>query len=129
LLIIDLTIKISDFGFARVLDINQTTGQTQSVTGPLKWMSVEAIERQEYSTKSDVWAFGITMIEIMTSAPPYPGEIPVNVAIKVSNGLRPQLPSNRPEKLCELLKRCWETKPEDRPSFDEIYETLNEIQL
>ena len=66
-------------------------------------MSIESIEKREYSTKSDVWAFAITVIEIMTSAPPYSERDPVNVAIKVINGLRPTIPDDRPKKLAGFI--------------------------
>lgn len=46
--------------------------RTQQATGPLKWMATEALRHQSYSTKSDVWSFGITMIEIITRDAPYP---------------------------------------------------------
>ena len=69
----NLDVKISDFGMARALEAKEeSSGKTTSTTGPLKWMAPECITEGEYSTKSDVWAFGITMIEILTRDLPYP---------------------------------------------------------
>jgi len=124
-----LNSKITDFGFARVVESQDTPGQTETVVGPLKWMSIESIQKQEYSTKSDVWAFGITVIEIMTSSLPYPGELPVNVASKVVSGFRLTPPSDRPKELAEILVKCWQTEPSNRPEFTEIYDELNQITI
>jgi serine/threonine protein kinase len=51
--------KISDFGMSRVLKDGAQQGQTASRLGPVRWMAPESIRDAVYSTKSDVWAFGI----------------------------------------------------------------------
>lgn len=61
--------KISDFGFSRESDSEQNI--TETVVGPLKWMAPECFQRQ-YSQKSDVWAFGVTVVEILTQNIPFP---------------------------------------------------------
>ena len=48
--------------------------QTKSNVGPIKWMARESIEHKKYSQKSDVWSFGITLIEMYLRSIPYPGE-------------------------------------------------------
>jgi serine/threonine protein kinase len=50
---------ISDFGFARVAI--DDGGQTENGVGPLRWMPPEALTNRLYSTKSDAWAFGVTV--------------------------------------------------------------------
>jgi serine/threonine protein kinase len=50
---------ISDFGFARVAQ--KEGGQTTATIGPIRWMPPEALNKGLYSTKSDVWAFGVTV--------------------------------------------------------------------
>lgn len=62
------TVKITDFGLARVVAMDEVEsaneGQTRSYVGPIKWMSPENILDRTYSTKSDVWAYGICLIEM-----------------------------------------------------------------
>jgi serine/threonine protein kinase len=60
---------VSDFGFARTAA--EDGGKTKSTVGPLRWMPPEALTKGQYSTKSDVWAFGVTVYEILTN-----GELP-----------------------------------------------------
>ena len=56
-------------------DANKTTSQT----GPVKWMAPECIKEGKYSLKSDVWSFGVTIVEIITRDRPYPNIQPLNV--------------------------------------------------
>jgi serine/threonine protein kinase len=51
---------VSDFGFARTLQEEESSGKTVSDVGPLRWMAPESLKIREYSTKSDVWSFGVT---------------------------------------------------------------------
>lgn len=81
-----LRVKITDFGLARVLD-DTSAGQTQSTVGPIKWMAPESIIHRKYSTKSDVWSFGICLIEMCLSSEPYPGEDQMKVAMSVCKGI------------------------------------------
>ena len=50
----------------------EDANKTQSRVGPIRWMAPECIKESKYSTKSDVWAFGITIVEIVTQQKPYP---------------------------------------------------------
>lgn len=51
--------KISDFGLSRVTDKDYY--RTDDKTVPVKWTAIEAIEYGLYTTKSDVWSFGICL--------------------------------------------------------------------
>ena len=50
----------------------EDANKTNSNVGPIRWMAPECIKFRKYSFKSDVWAFGITIIEILTRKIPYP---------------------------------------------------------
>lgn len=103
-----------------------------------EWMAPESIIKQEYSTKSDVWSYAITLIglssqrattdistEIIIRQEPYPGELAMNACVRVAyQGQRHAMPPNAPPLLAQVIRCCWEEKPEDRPSFQEIHNML-----
>ncbi|CAE6356088.1 unnamed protein product [Rhizoctonia solani] len=99
-------------------------------------VSPEILLGDSDSTKEgDVYALGMTMIEIYTGEPPYGRSMQWSgqVMIKVINGqLRPSRPINLPldncgNRLWELMNHCWMGSPDDRPTSAEVYERLTEI--
>jgi serine/threonine protein kinase len=64
-------VKISDFGMSR--KTQNSGGVTKTENGPLKWMAPECLYERKYSIKTDVWAFGVTLFEIVSRGEPYPG--------------------------------------------------------
>lgn len=62
---------MTDFGFSRQIESSDQQSKTSSDVGPLKWMAPESLINKEYSNKSDVYSFAITMWEIITGEDPY----------------------------------------------------------
>uniref|UniRef100_A0A8C0AP84 Protein tyrosine kinase 7 (inactive) n=1 Tax=Buteo japonicus TaxID=224669 RepID=A0A8C0AP84_9AVES len=95
---------------------------------PLRWMPPEAVLEDEFSTKSDVWSFGVLMWEVFTH-----GEMPYTPLAddEVLAGLQsgktklPQ-PEGCPSRLAKLMQRCWAPSPKDRPSFSELATALGD---
>jgi serine/threonine protein kinase len=117
-----LNAKIADFGHAREDDEDNLTKNDR---GPLKWMAPEALMESAYSTKTDVWAFGITVVEIYTRDLPYPGQQGVKVAAKVAAGnLTHPLPENAPGIVQKVMTMCLAFDPEKRPEFRKIAKLL-----
>jgi len=126
----ELIIKIADFGMSRIVTNQQGYDVTKSDVGPLKWMAPEAIIDRTYSTKTDVYAFAITMIEMLTREEPYQGMSAVNVAIAVTrDNRRPEVPYYCPPDLLALITRCWSVNPAERPEFKDAYNVLYSISL
>eukprot|EP01114_Cavostelium_apophysatum_P024652 TRINITY_DN971_c0_g1_i1.p1 TRINITY_DN971_c0_g1~~TRINITY_DN971_c0_g1_i1.p1 ORF type:complete len:622 (-),score=124.93 TRINITY_DN971_c0_g1_i1:30-1895(-) len=93
LLTTDLSPKICDFGMSRINEDDQNT--TESGVGPLKWMSPESLMNREYSVRSDVWSFGVTLFEIYTAQKPYENMTPAQTAIAIATKkAKLELPSN-----------------------------------
>jgi len=128
LLDVNYNVKITDFGFARSVESSAAPNLTKSSVGPLKWMAPENIMQKTYSTKSDVWSFAITVMEMLLSDVPYPNQDQMAVAVEVCKGkLIHPIPEHTPPELGLLLQSCWKYAPEQRPTFDVILRQLQPI--
>lgn len=108
--------KISDFGLSRALKDDAQVGKTSTNLGPIRWMSPESIATQTYSSKSDVWMFGIILYEITARQEPHIGEDTLNIAIKIRDtGITPTISNDCPTILREIIEMCWHFDPIERP--------------
>ncbi|OEL16095.1 Serine/threonine-protein kinase STY17 [Dichanthelium oligosanthes] len=121
----DHVVKVADFGLARSQDEG---GAMTAETGTYRWMAPEVINHQPYDNKADVYSFAIVLWELMTSKIPYTTMSPLQAAVGVRQGLRPEPPENAHPKLLILTQRCWEALPSNRPSFADIITELEGIQ-
>jgi len=135
----NLKCQIGDFGLARFMseDKPALTGPKRMAyntecrhPGPVKWMAPESLLNREFTEKTDIWGFGITIFEIMTQNEPYPGVPPVEAALKVVMGdLRPDMSQFTAAPLLkDLLKKMWSKNPADRPSLRVILRTLRKCK-
>jgi len=115
--------KVSDFGMSRFGANEDNVGSTQTTVGPLRWMSPESIADGEYSEKTDIWSYGVTLYEIVSrgQAPYAQFKDPVQVAHKVAMGkLKLTAPNDSPPILAEIMQSCLLLEPESRPTFKAI---------
>ena len=122
----NLLIKIADFGMGRVVD-DLYTARTGTKM-PIKWTAPEALCYDAFSTKSDVWSFGIVLWEIVTYGDvPYPEMEARDVIHKLEDGYRMPEPSHCPKGLYPIMSDCWEMNAKDRPTFDSLKLRLEEL--
>eukprot|EP01117_Protostelium_nocturnum_P012650 TRINITY_DN4657_c0_g1_i2.p1 TRINITY_DN4657_c0_g1~~TRINITY_DN4657_c0_g1_i2.p1 ORF type:complete len:865 (-),score=221.17 TRINITY_DN4657_c0_g1_i2:71-2665(-) len=113
--------KVSDFGLSRESQSVESGSTTTATVGPLKWMSPEAIMQRQYSSKSDVWSYGVLIWEVWEISDPFPDMTAVEAAVAVSShGQRLPISPGTPTKLEDLMNACWQHKPADRPNFAQI---------
>ncbi|XP_078575879.1 uncharacterized protein LOC144861749 isoform X2 [Branchiostoma floridae x Branchiostoma japonicum] len=124
----NLIAKVSDFGLSRdIYEDSEYVKSTQSKL-PLRWMAYESLFYNVYTSQSDVWSFGVLLWEIMAMGNlPYEGMKGKRMMDMIKDGGRLQKPSSCPEELYALMTRCWETLPEDRPTFPELKSSLIRI--
>jgi serine/threonine-protein kinase len=118
------TIKVLDFGISKVA--STTAGargpatQTNTVLGTTLYMSPEQIHSaKDVDARTDIWALGVVLFELMTGRVPFEGETHVQVAVKVSVEAPPPLRRDRPDAppgLEEVILRCLEKRREQRYS-------------
>ena len=125
------TVKVSDFGMSCSLYESHYYIISGQVTLPIRWMATECFYGK-FSTKTDVWAFGVTMWEIFMLAKEQPykhlqdREIGKEI-IKGPNRTLLERPPKCPEDIYEIMRKCWAHDAGQRPTFDELYALLSNI--
>jgi len=113
----DGRIKIGDFGLARAVSANTATGA--ALLGTIAYLSPELVTRGIADARSDIYAVGIMMYEMLTGEQPYKGEQPVHIAYQHANSTVPAPSAKNPRvpaELDELVQWATARKPEDRPA-------------
>ncbi|UYV83936.1 hypothetical protein LAZ67_X000635 [Cordylochernes scorpioides] len=122
--------KVADFGFARDLKGSLVYERKTEGRLPIRWMAPESLFDNIFTTKSDVWSFGILMWEIVTlGSTPYPGLGAADVMRKVHEGYRLEKPEHCKREVYNLMFYCWYAEPAKRPSFTELVESLDALLL
>ncbi|KAB0347530.1 hypothetical protein FD754_012387 [Muntiacus muntjak] len=101
--------KISDFGLSKALraDENYYKAQTHG-KWPVKWYAPECINYYKFSSKSDVWSFGVLMWEAFSyGQKPYRGMKGSEVSAMLEKGERMGCPPGCPREMYELMTLCW----------------------
>lgn len=141
-------VKISDFGLARLIQPDQDYYVMSTKTNiPVKWLAIECLEHNVYSTASDVWSFGVVLWEMFSfGESPYlvgcedyfkPGSSDQKIGADMTNwlqhlneGLRFPRTEKCPVSLySELMLPCWDGDAKNRPNFAELRHMVGRIEL
>jgi serine/threonine-protein kinase len=112
----DGKVKLSDFGLARPISAQTQTG---AVVGTVAYLSPELVSRGVADARSDIYAAGIMLFELLTGRQPFQGEQAVHVALQHANSEVPapsSLNDTIPELLDELVLWATAKLPQNRPS-------------
>lgn len=121
----NLTAKIADFGLSRGEEVyvKKTMGRL-----PVRWMAIESLNYSVYTTKSDVWSFGVLLWEIVSlGGTPYCGMTCAELYEKLPQSYRMEKPRNCDDEVYELMRQCWRDRPYERPTFAQISVQLNRM--
>ncbi|XP_055915425.1 tyrosine-protein kinase Abl isoform X3 [Eupeodes corollae] len=120
-------VKVADFGLARLMRDDTYTAHA-GAKFPIKWTAPEGLAYNKFSTKSDVWAFGVLLWEIATyGMSPYPGIDLTDVFHKLEKGYRMERPPGCPPEVYDLMRQCWQWNAQDRPTFKSIHHALEHM--
>ena len=112
---------ISDFGFCKPADEISSNSNNRNTYGVLPYMAPEILRGKKYTKESDVYSLGIIMNEIISIVPPFNNEPhDEHLALDICRGKRPKIREETPEFLKELIQKCWDANPENRPTSNEI---------
>jgi serine/threonine-protein kinase len=115
----DGTVKVADFGLARAVSAQTVTSQTGVLLGTVAYLSPEQVERGIADARSDVYAAGLILFEMLTGSKAFTGDTPIHIAYQHVHGSVP-VPSSRvgsvPAELDELVALATSRDPDDRPA-------------
>lgn len=110
---------ISDFGLAKFLEVNQSEYHAGGGRLPIKWLAPECIRERKFTHKSDVWAFGVTVWELLTfGMRPFEGYKTDQILREIEKGARLPHPSHVSAEVYKVMYACWFYNPEKRPNFE-----------
>lgn len=120
-------VKVSDFGMTRYVLDNQYTS-SNGAKFPVKWSPPEVLHYSKYSSKSDIWSFGVVMWEIFSEGrTPFENRSNVEVVTDITRGIRLYRPQRASQPLYAIMYRCWHEKADGRPSFSELLEEIRKL--
>merc|ERR1711915_675167 len=117
-------VKISDFGMSREEEEYIVSDGLKQI--PIKWTAPEALNYGKYTSLCDVWSFGVLAWEIFSKGgTPYQGMTNTRARELIDSGYRMPAPEGTPDEVYQLMLRCWQYEPDDRPHFAEIHATVD----
>uniref|UniRef100_A0AAR2JFY5 receptor protein-tyrosine kinase n=1 Tax=Pygocentrus nattereri TaxID=42514 RepID=A0AAR2JFY5_PYGNA len=128
----NMNVCVADFGLSKKIYNGDYYRQGRISKMPVKWIAIESLADRVYTTKSDVWSFGVTMWEIATRGQtPYPGVENSEIYDYLRQGNRLKQPPDCLDSIYSLMFSCWLLSPKDRPSFEvlrcELEKALDEL--
>ena len=126
----DGSAKVADFGIARAVT-ESTMTYTGNIVGSVHYFSPEQAKGTMITPKSDVYALGVVLYEMLTGVLPFTGETPVSIAVQhLQDTPRPvrELEPSIPPAVEAIVSRTMSKAPEARPSSDELVEELRQAE-
>jgi serine/threonine protein kinase len=121
---------VADFGLSRAYAGDSEYYKSSSGMMALRWTAPEAMETLRFSMATDVWAFGVVLLEIAVN-----GDTPLKdltnqeVMANITSGYKPPKPPTCPASLYKVMCQCWSIDPAERPSFAELVQTLSQDEF
>jgi serine/threonine protein kinase len=117
---------ISDLGMSQPANISKEKSvNKEGIYGVLPYVAPEVLRGYQYTQAADIYSFGIIMNEFISEEIPY-NDIPHDqiLTVKICNGLRPKISEDTPKLIADLIMKCWDAKPENRPTAKELRQIL-----
>ena len=129
----DGRIQVADFGLARNMTMAQTmTAESSVVLGSISYLSPEQVQRGIADARSDVYAIGIVLFEMLLGKKPYDGETLIQIAYRHVNDRIPnvrEFKSDIPEMIADLIFQATAPNPDQRPKdAEQLLSKVRDIQ-
>ena len=114
----DNTVKLGDFGIARVL--SHTKEKAKTIVGTPYYLSPEIIEGRDYTFKTDLWSLGVILYELCALSPPFKANNLSFLALKIVKGNYTPIPACYSGDLSTIIAKLLNVDPNKRPSVHDI---------
>ena len=111
-------VKLGDFGISKGFE--RTMEKAKTMVGTPYYLSPEILESKPYDAKSDIWALGVLLYEMMTFKMPFNANSLPMLSVKIMKGNYTPPPSIYTKDLREIVSKCLMLNPSDRPTIQEI---------
>jgi serine/threonine protein kinase len=98
-----------------------------NIYGVMPFIAPEVLKGKPYTQASDIYSFSIIMWELTSKIPPFNDRAhDIQLAYSICKGKRPEIIKNTPQCYIDLMKKCWDEDPLNRPSASEILNTIKD---
>ncbi|PKY29537.1 kinase-like protein [Rhizophagus irregularis] len=114
--------KITDLGLSH--SVNNKSSNNE-IYGVIPYIAPEIFKGSKFSKETDIYSFGMIMWELTTGCKPFANvEHSISLIFKILDGERPKITEDTPECYANLMKSCWHSDPQKRPSIKKIRFTI-----
>jgi len=115
-------VKICDFGLSRVTDDQMVYTSGPQTTTAIRTASPEVISERIFSVKSDIFSFGLLVIEIYKKKDPWGGDQTTNVVCNILRDVKPKYHNQMSKKFKSVVGLCLNFEPNKRPTTKHLLE-------
>jgi len=120
----DMFVFISDLGLSKPAD---KPSKTNEIYGVLPYIAPEVLLGKPYTKAADIYSFGIIMWEMTSGIPAFNNiSHDFNLSLDICQGLRPEIIEGTMPEYAKLMKKCWDSDPNKRPTADELLKCFTE---
>src|SRR2546429_3313512 len=118
---------ITDFGLCK--PANQSLESNNNIYGVMPYVAPEVLKGKSYTKAADIYSFGMIMYFIATGCQPFSNcAHDENLVIQICSGIRPEINKHEiPECYIDLMKKCWDSDPSNRPNASKIEELIRKF--
>ncbi len=127
----DGSVKVMDFGIAKLLSMETQLTQTGMMIGTAAYLAPEQVSDEELDHRCDIFSFGVVAYELLTYQRPFSGTTVSALLYKINHAQHPslsQLLPQAPAALVQIIDDCLSKSPSGRPnSFTEVLQRLRPV--
>ncbi|KAG9286604.1 hypothetical protein G9A89_005372 [Geosiphon pyriformis] len=124
-------VQIGDLGLCQPINNGATTEEKKEIFGVIPYIPPEVLKGQKFTSAGDIYSFSMLLWELATGRPPFHDRSHDNTLIFniISKGIRPEITTPLiPPCIAELIEKCWDVNPENRPTAEEVKEKLGNLR-